>query len=53
MWLGLGLDRGEWGGTEPRTAAEIGEIVRLSRDEVRTILENLAQREQGALGTAA
>lgn len=50
MWFGLGLDRGEWGDTEPRTAAEIGEIVGLSRAEVRTILEDLAQREQGRLG---
>lgn len=50
MWFGLGLDRGEWGDTEPRTAAEIGEIVGLSRDEVRTILEDLAQRDVGRLG---
>ena len=49
MWFGLGLDRGEWGDTEPRTTAEIGEIVGLARDEVRTILEGLAQREQGRL----
>jgi DNA-directed RNA polymerase sigma subunit (sigma70/sigma32) len=50
MWFGLGLDRTEWGDTEPRTAAEIGEIVGLSRDEVRTILEDLAEREEGRSG---
>jgi DNA-directed RNA polymerase sigma subunit (sigma70/sigma32) len=53
MWFGLGLDRSELGDTEPRTAAEIGEIVGLSRDEVRTILEDLAEREQGRLGPPA
>jgi DNA-directed RNA polymerase sigma subunit (sigma70/sigma32) len=50
IWFGLGLDRGEWGDTEPRTAAEIGEIVGLSGDEVRTILEDLARRDEGRLG---
>jgi DNA-directed RNA polymerase sigma subunit (sigma70/sigma32) len=50
VWFGLGLDRGEWGDAEPRTAAEIGQLVGLSRDEVRTILEDLAQREEGRLG---
>ena len=49
IWFGLGLDRGEWGDAEPRTAAEIGEMVGLSRDEVRAILEDLAQREEGRL----
>lgn len=50
IWFGLGLDRGEWDDAEPRTAAEIGEMVGLSRDVVRTILEDLAQREEGRLG---
>ena len=50
VWFGLGLDRVEWGDAEPRTAAEIGEMVGLPRDEVRTILEDLAEREQERLG---
>jgi DNA-directed RNA polymerase sigma subunit (sigma70/sigma32) len=50
VWFGLGLDRGEWGDAEPRTAAEIGELVGLSRAEVRTILEDLAEPEEWRLG---
>jgi DNA-directed RNA polymerase sigma subunit (sigma70/sigma32) len=45
IWVGLGLDRGQWGTAEPRTAAEIGEIVGLSQDRVRAILAELAEEE--------
>jgi len=49
LWFGFGLDRGQFPAAEPRTAAEIGEIIGLTRDEVRTILEDLAERSGGRL----
>ena len=49
LWFGFGLDRGQFPEAEPRTAAEIGEIIGLSRDEVRTILKDLARHSEGRL----